>query len=917
MPIHNEKKAGLIVAMMAASVNRRATVHLGKRARYEGRVHDEERHGLGTLFIDEGDGEESALRVTWRHDVPHGVGSLVEPDGGRVSGHWYDGELRGLVREEYADGSLRYIGRYAQGERSGEGVQVGADGGCLVGSWAAGALHGQCCAYLYPDAAEGLALLGEWRHGRMHRARRIAMPPTPMPRPTPPPPPPAAAHGHTYRLPHAAVHPALESLLALCTSAPGALLTALRALHGLRATRGADAPEYRCHDDARSPHRSPHRAAIRPGSREALTRDPYEARRVCVRASERILDGLTDVGDGLFAIRELRPGEVVAFFGGGVRLGPSTLEACQEADECAAEDRNANNSTLEHEACEEADECDAEDRDANDSDGDAECERGADKGCGDDAVVDSVDAAHVAAARAEPDWGTVAADGTFIWLPEAWRDCSSYVASLGHKANHAGWRANCELVPFEHPRLGQCSALRVLSGGGGGGGGVGEGVAEGTELTVCYAHLVTLPAGSRPAWLCRLLELRAEEGYYAHLAFTPPRTLLRCRSSIAANGRLRVVSHGPWRVLWFDGVEQGMTYHEPDGRLLPAVVGFDYQRTMVSAAAALISTGLHEYRTHQLSSVLMSTGPHEPPAEPCATGLPGRPKASIPKAITSKASAHAPPLPKAITTKASMHAPPSILVVGLGAGSCAAALMMALGALGSTSQVEVVEIDEAVVHAAVNVHGLSVLRRGGGTASAQHGGIPTATTHQAESSGGAHLPHRLTSSFRASVESPPPQVPRVPVILSDAASHVHGLAAGTLDCVLLDAYDAKGRVPTHLQAVPFVRALGTALAPGGCVIANLWHGTADARAAAHGFAQLLDRDAGLRSWALPVVGHEKNCILIALRPKDGRSIATSKAELRRRLLHAAAAYAAAPEMEPAMLKTMRANADTIEAWAVG
>ena len=854
---------------MAAKANRRATVLLGKRARYEGRVHHEERHGLGTLFIDEGDGEESALRVTWRHDVPHGVGSLVEPDGGRVSGHWYDGELRGLVREEYADGSLRYIGRYAQGERSGEGVQVGADGGCLVGSWAAGALHGQCCAYLYPDAAEGLALLGEWRHGRMHRARRIAMPPTPMPRPTTPPPPPAAAHGHTYRLPHAAVHPALESLLALCTSAPGALLTALRALHGLRATRGADAPEYRCHDDARSPHR----AVIRPGSREALTRDPYEARRVCVRASERILDGLTDVGDGLFAIRELRPGEVVAFFGGGVRLGPSTLEACEEADECEAEDR-----------------------DANDSDGDAECERGADKGCGDDAVVDSVDAAHVAAARAEPDWGTVAADGTFIWLPEAWRDCSSYVASLGHKANHAGWRANCELVPFEHPRLGQCSALRVLSGGGGGGGGVGEGVAEGTELTVCYAHLVTLPAGSRPAWLSRLLELRAEEGYYAHLAFTPPRTLLRCRSSIAANGRLRVVSHGPWRVLWFDGVEQGMTYHEPDGRLLPAVVGFDYQRTMVSAAAALISTGPHCT---------------EPSDEPASTS-----KASTSKASTSKASTLKASTLKASTLKASTHAPPSILVVGLGAGSCAAALMMALGALGSASQVEiesqveVVEIDEAVIHAAVSAHGLRVLRRGGG-------GVPTATTHQAESSGGAHLPQRSTSSKRASGESSPPPVPRVPVILSDAASHVHGLAAGTLDCVLLDAYDAKGRVPTHLQAVPFVRALGTALAPGGCVIANLWHGTADARAAAHGFAQLLDRDAGLRSWALPVVGHEKNCILIALRPKDGRSIATSKAELRRRLLHAAAAYAAAPEMEPAILKTMRANADTVEAWAVG
>ena len=864
---------------MAAKANRRATVLLGKRARYEGRVHHEERHGLGTLFIDEGDGEESALRVTWRHDVPHGAGSLVEPDGGRVSGYWHDGELRGLVREEYADGTLRYIGRYAQGERSGEGVQVGADGGCLVGSWDAGALHGQCCAYLYPDAAEGLALLGEWRHGRMHRARRIAMPTTPMPRPTTPPPP-AAAHGHTYRyrLPHSAVHPALESLLALCTSAPGALLTALRALHGLRATRGAEAPEYRCHD-ARSPHRSPHRAKIRPGSREALTRDPYEARRVCVRASERVFNGQTDVGEGLFAIRELRPGEVVAFFGGGVRLGPSTLE---------------------HEACEEADECEVEDRDANDSDGDAEGERGADKDCGDDAAVDAavdaVDAAHVVGARAEPDWGTFAADGTFIWLPEAWRDCSSYVASLGHKANHAGWRANCELVPFEHPRLGPCSALRVLSGGGGGGGGVGEGVAEGTELTVCYAHLVTLPAASRPAWLFRLLELRAEDGYYAHLAFTPPFTLLRCRSTMAANGRLRVVSHGPWRVLWFDGVEQGMTYHAPDGRLLPAVVGFDYQRTMVSAAAALISTGPHCT---------------EPSDEPASTS-----KASTSKASTSKASISKASTSKASTSKASTHAPPSILVVGLGAGSCAAALMMALGALGSASQVEiesqveVVEIDEAVIHAAVSAHGLRVLRRGGG-------GVPTATTHQAESSGGAHLPQRSTSSKRASGESSPPPVPRVPVILSDAASHVHGLAAGTLDCVLLDAYDAKGRVPTHLQAVPFVRALGTALAPGGCVVANLWQGTAEARSAAHGFAQLLDHDAGLRSWALPVVGHETNCILIAFRAEDGRPIATSRAELRRRLLHAAAAYAAAPEMEPAILKTMRANADTVEAWAVG
>ena len=38
-------------------------------------------------------------------------------------------------------------------------------------------------------------------------------------------------------------------------------------------------------------------------------------------------------------------------------------------------------------------------------------------------------------------------------------------------------------------------------------------------------------------------------------------------------------------MLWFDKVEQGMTYHDLQGLLCAAVVGFDYQRTMVAAAS--------------------------------------------------------------------------------------------------------------------------------------------------------------------------------------------------------------------------------------------------------------------------------------------------------------------------------------------
>ena len=75
----------------------RGTLVLGKRGtRYEGRVcaATGERHGLGTLYVDEGGGVgSSALRVRWDQGAPHGSGSFTEPDGGCVRGEWRDGVL--------------------------------------------------------------------------------------------------------------------------------------------------------------------------------------------------------------------------------------------------------------------------------------------------------------------------------------------------------------------------------------------------------------------------------------------------------------------------------------------------------------------------------------------------------------------------------------------------------------------------------------------------------------------------------------------------------------------------------------------------------------------------------------------------------------------------------------------------------
>ena len=84
---------------------------------------------------------------------------------------------------------------------------------------------------------------------------------------------------------------------------------------------------------------------------------------------------------------------------------------------------------------------------------------------------------------------------------------------LGHKANYAGWRANCELVPYDHPLLGSVQAVRVL---GEGGASSSSSLPAGTELTLDYSHMIGLQAATlrKLPWLASLLDTRTEEGYY-------------------------------------------------------------------------------------------------------------------------------------------------------------------------------------------------------------------------------------------------------------------------------------------------------------------------------------------------------------------------------------------------------------------
>ena len=372
---------------------------------------------------------------------------------------------------------------------------------------------------------------------------------------------------------------------------------------------------------------------------------------------------------------------------------------------------------------------------------------------------------------------------------------------------------------------------------------------------------------------------------------------------------MRVVAHGPWRVLWVGSVEQGMTYHEPRkakggvkggvmgavkgavkgavrggaaaeihaaeaasarASLVATVVGFDYQRTLVAAAASLLGLQIGALRI-------------DPPLSRDIGGsILSR---DIGGSILSR------DIGGSILSRDKGGRPAgTALFVGLGAGSCAAALH-ALGATGSLRggalrggalHVEAVEYDAAVLEAAWRAHGIdcgaSVVERPGGESIERGslGGKPLegelldGGSHHLGHGGSVHVTHADAATYAARRR--------------DASA----TSAAPLRCVVLDAYDGCGNVPNHLQQRPFLEDLAALLREGwgeggsvqegglsvqrgglsdregglSVLLANLWNGSASARASCDAFARLLETTLG-PVFSLRVLGHEDNLVLLS------------------------------------------------------
>ena len=70
--------------------------------------------------------------------------------------------------------------------------------------------------------------------------------------------------------------------------------------------------------------------------------------------------------------------------------------------------------------------------------------------------------------------------------------------------------------------------------------------------------------------------------------------MIRERSGAAGVGDVRVMEHGPWRVVWLDTVEQGLAYRDAiasaEGRFAhdPHAIGFEYVRAMATVGVAAL-----------------------------------------------------------------------------------------------------------------------------------------------------------------------------------------------------------------------------------------------------------------------------------------------------------------------------------------
>ena len=350
-----------------------------------------------------------------------------------------------------------------------------------------------------------------------------------------------------------------------------------------------------------------------------------------------------------------------------------------------------------------------------------------------------------------------------------------------------GAAPNAAFEPAWHPVHGDTLALRATAA-----------LSGGAEVVVPYLYLDPNPSRVEAG-----LALRREEGYYCHLALTPPKERLAEAESRAGFGDVHVEGHGPWRVLYFNAVEQGIAYVDEDvgqdedseaadreAAADPFVIGFEYQLLMARLAAALGGGGEGERL---------------------------------------------------------------FLCVGLGAGSVSAYLAEGLG-----ERAVVLEVDAAVVDLA-GVLGRRVERLAADALAA--GAVAWDADADAAGSEGQGRRGRRRRSARCCVGDARAWLERYCAALEGRDG---GNAPERPTHVLLDAYDGEGNVPAHLQAEAFVALCGRVLAAGGALVANLWNGPPGTRAHAEArrFAAAVRRHVG-PAFLCPVPHQDSNAVLVA------------------------------------------------------
>jgi spermidine synthase len=277
-------------------------------------------------------------------------------------------------------------------------------------------------------------------------------------------------------------------------------------------------------------------------------------------------------------------------------------------------------------------------------------------------------------------------------------------------------------------------------------------------------------------------------------------------ASAHGNGAVRVTRHGPWLALRFDASEQGLSYASDPSA--PDYAGgaalphvLGFEYLRVMAAAAVGFAALNGCDLSRFS-------PRDAPA-------------------------------------------PRILCVGLGAGALPAFLAYHFAPNGA--RVAVAEIDPVIIHVTRSVLGVQ---------------FDTAET--AEELLAAPKSSSSSRSKRANGVAPPPPAPFA-VAQADGCAVVAALAAEVAagrdrgaSLLLLDAYEAHGRIPAHLKQDDFLAACGAALAPDGLVVANLFNGTPNSapRKEMGAYARALAAAVG-PVYSVKVQAQQTNVILVA------------------------------------------------------